>query len=492
MADTDSILRFEFVPAENRRERSDGYGAGTLFLNDHPLWYSTSQDAPTPVKWTWVDFLEHMAEIWDALIVEQSYPFDWLNKQVIHPGEMWDQAELRWSLQGDTVADEEEPILYAFHNRHNLSAGWKGIGLPALYWLRIGKSVWLAPEGGQAIRADFNQCKCSLEAICEQLVDAFAGSDNARVIAATEAWRARQNSLRNSFFKFATGLGDAELAALEQGRPQAEYWEISQLANFEDAAENDSELLAAARMTKGILCPTSISALIETVRRIPKVNTPGLDDLGLRASKFLASSDQLYAHESGYGLAQWLRAQLGLEARVQFDVLAYLHSLDVSIVSEKFGSDHIDALACWGRHGPSIIINLERAFAHDTNRLRMSLAHELCHFLVDRGSALPVAEVLGGSVDAYVERRAYAFAAELLLPRAGVILAGEAGHTTLQDQLRFLGNRFGVSKAVVCAQVFNSPLFPALRAQEREYVKTRLQRFAELKFPDEKIYSGIV
>lgn len=491
MADTDPILRFEFISSENQRKRSDGYGAGTLFLNDHPFWYSASQDAPGSVEWTWVDFLEHIAEVWDALMVEQSYPFDWLNKQATHPGEMWDKAELRWSLQGDTVADEEEPILYAFHNRHNLSAGWKGIGLPALYWLRIGKSVWLAPEGGLAIRADFNECKRSLEAICNQLADSFAGSDNARVIAAMDAWGARKDSLRKSFFRFATGLGDVELAVVEQGRPQAEYWEISQFANFEEAAENDSELLAAARMTKGILPPASISALIEIIRQIPKVNTPELDDLGVRASKFLANSNQLYAHESGYRLAQWLREQLGLEVRAQFDVLAYLHSLGVSIVSEKFGSDHIDALACWGRHGPSIVSNLERAFAHDTNRLRMSLAHELCHFLVDRGTALPVAEVLGGGVDAYVERRAYAFAAELLLPRAGVISAGEMGHTTLQDQLRFLGTTFGVSKAVACAQVFNSPLFSAFSAQEREYVKIRLQRFAELKFPDEKIYSGI-
>lgn len=492
MADTNFILHFEFAPAKNKRDRSDGYGAGTLYLNGNPFWHSESPDAPGAVNWTWVDFLEHIAAVWDALMVEQSYPFEWLNKQATHPGEIWEKAELRWSFQGDAVADEEEPILYAFHNRHNLSAGWKGIGLPALYWLRVGKSVWLSPEGGQAIRADFSECKHSLEAICNQLAVSFTGSDNPRVMAATAAWGARHKLLESSFFRLATGLGDIELATIEQGRPQIEYWEISRFANLEEAVANDSELLAAARMTKGILSPTSISALIEIIRRIPKVKTEELDDLGVRASHFLANSDQLYAHESGYRLAQWLREQLGLEIPIQFDVETYLHSIGVSIASEKFGSDHIDALACWGQHGPSIIINLERAYADDKNRLRMSLAHELCHFLVDRGTALPVAEVLGGSVDAYVERRAYAFAAELLLPRAAVQLAGEAGHTTLPDQLRFLGNTFGVSKAVTCAQISNSPALSALSVQEREYIKTRLQKSVELKFLDEKIFSEVV
>ncbi len=205
MVDTPT-LRFDFVPADLPSERADGYGAGMLYLNDQPFWFSNTQEAPTSVAWTWVDLLEHLAAIWPALIVEQNYPFDWLNKAALHPGEMWDKAESRWSRMGDDVADAEEPLLYAFHIRHNLAAGWQGIGLPSLYWLRVGHGVWLSPEGGTPIYADFQACMLSLEKIGNQLASCFDDSPNVRVAAAVQAWHTRQQAVEASFLHYATGL----------------------------------------------------------------------------------------------------------------------------------------------------------------------------------------------------------------------------------------------------------------------------------------------
>ena len=49
MVDT-PILRFNFAPADQANDLADGYGTGTLLLNDQPFWFSNTTEAPTPCK----------------------------------------------------------------------------------------------------------------------------------------------------------------------------------------------------------------------------------------------------------------------------------------------------------------------------------------------------------------------------------------------------------------------------------------------------------
>lgn len=491
MVKADSMLRFEFAAPYDFGERANGYGAGMLFLNGTPFWFSNSEENPKPVSWTWVDFLEHLAENWSALIVEQSYPFTWLDQHASHPGEMWEKAELRWSIRGDTVADVEEPLLFAFHHRHNLSAGWKGISLPGLYWLRVGNSVWLSPEDRAPIRASFADCATSLETMGNKLAEAYAGSNNLRVAAAVQAWNNRKRALRDDFFTYSTGLTSQQLTVIEHGSPRAQFWGVTEWDSWELVAANDSELLAAARMTRGILEPTAIASLVEIVRRAPRYDSPYLDAVGIDAVRYLETLEHTYAHESGYRLAEWFRNRIELKIGEPFDVEKFLSSLGVPIVIAQFGSDHIEALACFNSPGSCIILNDDRAYAHSKHRLRMTLAHELCHFLVDRAAALPMAEVLGGGVDSFVERRASAFAAELLLPRAATVIAREKGEMTLQGKLRFLQDQFQVSKRVACAQIFNGPELSFLTSREREYLNRILHGDEGRFLNDEKIISEV-
>ena len=53
-----------------------------------------------------------------------------------------------------------------------------------------------------------------------------------------------------------------------------------------------------------------------------------------------------------------------------------------------------------------MLLNLDARYASSSGRRRATLAHEICHLLVDRGSALPLVEVLGGRTAEHVERRA--------------------------------------------------------------------------------------
>ncbi|MFZ3140233.1 ImmA/IrrE family metallo-endopeptidase [Polaromonas sp.] len=489
MDNNNSVLRFEFVPAQDARRRHDGYGAGSLFLDGRPFWFSGSESDPRRFEWTWVDFLEHIAAIWPALVAEQTYPFDWLNKSASHPGEIWMRADYRWASRDEAIADEEEPVLYEFHRRHNLAAGWKGIGLPALVWLRVGNSVWLSPENGMPYRASEQECRNSLQAIGDQLAAAFEGSDNSRVVAAVLAWRLRGATLKASFLELATGFTTSELCLLQGSSSANDYWEVSDKTDWDHVPANENELLAAARMTRGVLPVPAIARVIEKIRKTPPAKTPGLDELGRKAVLHLQQGQAAYAHESGYHLAQWVREQLRVGLQRYVDIEAVLASFNVEVTSLRFDSSHIEAIAFWGLHGPCIMLNDDRA--HDSHeRKRMTLAHEFCHLLVDRKNALPAAEVLGGAVDQYVERRANAFAAELLLPRESVEQEAKAGNLRLSDLL-LMRQKFGVSKTVACAQIYNSRVFEGLQHFEQDYVEGRIARF-EAFVQREKIVSEVV
>jgi len=70
----------------------------------------------------------------------------------------------------------------------------------------------------------------------------------------------------------------------------------------------------------------------------------------------------------------------------------------------------LEAIAAWGpRHGPVILLNqaanqqTEQVKPANLYRERSTLAHEICHLLIDRERALPVSEVLGGGAPEYAK-----------------------------------------------------------------------------------------
>jgi Zn-dependent peptidase ImmA (M78 family) len=70
-------------------------------------------------------------------------------------------------------------------------------------------------------------------------------------------------------------------------------------------------------------------------------------------------------------------------------------------VIDLWTSDRIDAVACWGpRHGPAVLLNREGRHAHTERGARATLAHEICHLLIDRQGSLPLAGQWLGLIDA--------------------------------------------------------------------------------------------
>ena len=486
-----SVLGFEFSPAQDPVRRNDGWGQGTLKIGGRPYWFFNSESEPKPVEWTWVDFLEHIAEVWGALVSEQAYPFGWLNVAT-HPGELWKVAEGRWARLRDVTADQEEPQLLAFDRRHNLSAAWKGIGLPALTWLRVGETLWLCPEGGEPIRASFADCRDTLVSFGNKLAEVYSSSSNPRVAAAVLSWRERGDVFRSNFLGIVTGLSRDQLQAIQGGQDDSSYWELAANTDWESGQVDEGELLAAARMTAGVIDVASISRVVKNIRGLRKRRCDALDALSAKATAYLASKRSESAFEAGYQAADFLKSNSPEAGRKYVDIGDLFLKLNVELVDINLGTDKVDAVAVWGARGPCVLLNTVRAYAHDDKRTRMTLAHELCHLLVDRRGGLPFCEVLGGNVDHYVERRAKAFSAELLLPRASVEGDWIREHRNFSNFQLMLTQTYGVSKTVACTQVYNSNVFAKLDRPAQDYVESRLHKFEGQQSQDSVRVAGVV
>ncbi|HTQ43000.1 MAG TPA: ImmA/IrrE family metallo-endopeptidase [Polyangiaceae bacterium] len=141
----------------------------------------------------------------------------------------------------------------------------------------------------------------------------------------------------------------------------------------------------------------------------------------------------------------------------------------------------LEAVACWGaRRGPAILVNVRGTHSRGKSGRRSTLAHELCHLLVDRARALPLAEVLGGRAPLEAEQRANAFAAELVLPRAvaGAALRG----ADVKSSVASLERAYGASAQIIAWQAIRSghPLSKAVVAHLRALVPRKDQASFDL------------
>ena len=104
-----------------------------------------------------------------------------------------------------------------------------------------------------------------------------------------------------------------------------------------------------------------------------------------------------------------------------------------------------------------------------------TLAHEICHLLLDRDGALPVAEVLNGNSPERLEKRARAFAAELLLPR-NVAAKEVRMAASVNVAVTTLSSVYEVSTELACWQIINSDAYATLTDDERNLLQGRAQR----------------
>lgn len=394
--------------ASSQGSLEQGWMKASLRLNGLPYWFGEDDQG---FDWTWIDLLQYLGNNWSALMLEQGCPLPL--DDVGHPGKLLHKAEMRWEDMPDSQVNAEENQLLQFLDRHNLSIAMSGANLPMLLWVRSGDTLWLVDEDEQAQRVHFSSLRQQLETIGDTLVKQFASSSQPYVQAAISQWQQRNQRLRDDYLPYSTGLDTERLAALKKLIP------LEAAANDALLEDNEPVYLAAARMSRHHLSVEQIAQVMQRLQQAPFTGKQPFSAFIPGASTKLQEFAALQPFEQGYQLARWLREKLNLQSHEAFDPESLLSNEGVAIEGLCLESAKIDAIACWGCIDPLILLNLnEKAKAATANGRRSTLAHEVCHLLVDRTRALPVAEVLGGEVDNESEKRANAFAAELLLPQS--------------------------------------------------------------------------
>lgn len=136
-----------------------------------------------------------------------------------------------------------------------------------------------------------------------------------------------------------------------------------------------------------------LEAITETVDLVPRLSLPTFDPME-------------YAPDEA---ARMVRMQWRMPAGPVRGLTRWLESAGCLIISEDFGSvaggGRVDGLSQWSSDAPVMLVNMRAP----TDRLRLTLAHELGHICLHSGE-------LGGDP----EDEANGFAAEFLMPAAAI------------------------------------------------------------------------
>src|SRR5262249_45112049 len=284
----------------------------------------------------------------------------------------------------------------------------EGVRLPMLFLLREGDFMLVATSHGPE-RLAFETTLSTLEALGNVIADRLKGAvNNERAKNILDAWKRRNEVPIFDRVEIASGLSRSAVEAIAREDNFEAFWDV----HPDTFAPN--ELMAAARMVGRLLSDDDTRIVVENVKSMPFVKTESLNRLSELAEVQLSLHKLAVAHEQGRLLAEWFRALPDVvEHDGTVDPERLLGKWNVKLSEIALKSENLDALCAWGsKHGPSIVINKNGGRAHFRTGRRSSLAHEICHLLVDRRGSLPLTEALGGEVPEVPEQRANAFAAE--------------------------------------------------------------------------------
>jgi Zn-dependent peptidase ImmA (M78 family) len=392
------------------------------------------------VRWHLLGVLEWLAGSFDELLHETRLP---VSSTGIDAAQTMERT--RQHLSVDDL--EELELWQSWWARHNLRAGADGGLLPNLYVRRRGGRIEVSwdstrldfpPEGLTFEHPAGHDLLEPLEAghvLFAWLDEASAVlSERADAGARVAALRRRVAELRDVSrterrLALAAGFAASDAGLVDEWRELQDLGYGTAAARRAAFDAPHDELVVsgscAAQLMWGTLSPTLDAAdRRRIVAMLLQVYAPASEsaDLARLVRGQSLASDLSQAWAQGYELAEQLHNQLAVDTEEPVDVEAILVRLGVDLRVIDLTDDGIRGLTVASpEHRPTITVNRRFKHGHGPDVRRFTLAHELCHLLLDRDQGRDVA--LASSEDwapVDVERRANAFAAMFLMPRAAV------------------------------------------------------------------------
>jgi Zn-dependent peptidase ImmA (M78 family) len=413
------------------------------------------------LHWPVIYLARWLARSWPRLFEQQVWPIpgSYRNARDVCRALDTHLLQLEEGADRGTVNDDEIDRFAEerddFVRSHALAAGAAGGLCPDMYFARDGARLSIALRSAAAppdVQFLYRPHQRDIEA--PLFVDAARGligwaHEQIRTIDAPvcvedrelfSAWLSRVESpaaAEASLFGYmgiaATKLGGMFHSALDRllpapGKEVARLLELTQLFELEDSwwkegASFDPSRSGVAMVFRALaptLMPRDILGIVQTLRSYPRIDRADGALLAMRG-KLPPRTGRQRDFDHGYALAAAFREQLG-NVTGGLDVEAWLQETGICIEELPIADPDVDGGAVWDdAHGPVILVNPGSPRAKTRWGRRMVLAHELCHLLIDRDAAIPLKIMSSAWAPPLLERRANAFAAELLLPRAGIV-----------------------------------------------------------------------
>jgi Zn-dependent peptidase ImmA (M78 family) len=427
-------------------------------VEDTPIWGNPVASKEDHFQWPWIELLEFLGHSWYFIQYEQGYPCG-LNPE--WPSKLRSLSSRSWNNLPEEQRIALESELYAFEENHNLANAVHGASFPPFWLVREG-NVFRVGTTNQTKTVRVGPVLDSLSQLCEKLKARIHHISDERAQSIIDLWDNRENITLDTFAEISTGLKRESLGQIAGSKSLEEVLELRRGTLFMN------EITTAARMVSGTQSAIQISRILGAIREIPLLDYGKVNQLAARAKEQLSKFKNHAPFAQGYALANWLRQQQETKYRgAAVDLDETLKGLGVFLNEENLETKDVDALACWGdRHGPGIVLNKIGLHSSNLRGKRATLGHELCHLLVDRDDALPLAEVLGGVIPIRAEQRAKAFSAEFLAPRSDV---ARIAKDMLQDPeidgqgrrkytaiIRSICKEYMISKSVAVWQLLHS------------------------------------
>lgn len=400
-----------------------------IFIRGEPV--RAREQVPSSWKFLPGPTLELLSKSWADLLLETETSRDQANTN-------------------DVAGVNLTPVLKGHANNRRLTIRVTRTG--NLLSFSVGKQKW---------RVEFSAAITAFESFGQLLHERLASSP-------ADQWSKRADIKPEKALALAAGLPRPALLKYLERQLQM----LGEKFDLTSLAYNIPEMVVVARMAPTHLSDSDVKQLLKWVAEVPSHEASNsVSEASNAARKWL---DLRYdpswkEFDEGYALANWFRRQHKIDSdNDTVDVEKIFADWNVDVMVREFAPS-LDAVAVWGKsHGPTIIVNKNGVHSHSIGGLRATLAHEMCHILLDRKSALPVVEVLGGRVAQGIETRARAFAAELLLPRSA---ANRTVRTSfnVQAAVEQLTDHYRVSAALAAWQITNSK--PQLSSGELDWLK---------------------
>jgi hypothetical protein len=470
---TDAPLKLNLEPVD--REKRPLTFSFSISIYGKVRWPLANDDAP-PVQVQLDDLFSYLVEFWRPLLLRQTYP---LGLTPLRPSLISRAACERWESQPQELLDEEAEILSAFEDAHDLSRAFGGMfDLPHFWMLREGDRM-ICDTGRESWRLPFYAVAAGLAAAGDQIADYLMAVAPKKWDRVVEAWKLRDE------------IDDVDLVAWsasvepEVAEELIVRGAIKAPASFSDATNDNDPLLIAARMA-GELPTDQIVRIVDIAKSFGGHEAQELDGLSALCLDVLRGmSPTMPSHSQGETVARELRSYLKIAPHDSINIFDFVTKIGIEIRSGAVEPESFDGLAiAGGRFGPGAFLNTaSRRLGKEPGDLatkggaRVTLAHELCHLLLDREHPLSAVEVLRSRMPRGVEARARAFAGEFLLPTSAATYSwhveGAPFDTDrLKAVLQMLVSDFGVTFSVAAWKVEHGA------GQDRQRLRAALDTIA--------------